>query len=40
MKTPLLIDGRNFLDREAIAAAGIAYEAIGRPSIDDRSAVG
>jgi UDPglucose 6-dehydrogenase len=40
MKTPLLIDGRNFLDREAIAAAGIAYEAIGRPSIDDLSAVG
>jgi UDPglucose 6-dehydrogenase len=39
MKTPLLVDGRNFLDPEAVRAAGIAYEAIGRPSLADRSAV-
>jgi UDPglucose 6-dehydrogenase len=39
MKTPLLVDGRNFLDPEAVRAAGITYEAIGRPSLADRSAV-
>jgi UDPglucose 6-dehydrogenase len=39
MKTPLLVDGRNFLDPEAVRAAGIAYEAIGRPSLAHRSAV-
>jgi UDPglucose 6-dehydrogenase len=39
MSNPLLVDGRNFLDPEAIRAAGITYEAIGRPSIADRSAV-
>jgi UDPglucose 6-dehydrogenase len=32
MKTPLLVDGRNFLDAEAIRAAGLVYEGIGRPS--------
>jgi UDPglucose 6-dehydrogenase len=40
MANPLLVDGRNFLDPEAIRAAGITYEAIGRPSAADRSAVG
>ncbi len=39
MKTPLLIDGRNYLDEAALAAAGITYEGIGRPSAADRSAV-
>jgi UDPglucose 6-dehydrogenase len=39
MKTPLLVDGRNFLDPEAVRAAGIAYEAIGRPSLADRPVV-
>ncbi len=39
MKTPLLIDGRNYLDEAALTAAGITYEGIGRPSAADRSAV-
>ncbi len=39
MKTPLLIDGRNYLDEAALTEAGITYEGIGRPSIADRSAV-
>ena len=39
MNTPLLVDGRNFLDPEKVRAAGIAYEAIGRPSAPDRSPV-
>ncbi|HEY6636063.1 MAG TPA: UDP-glucose/GDP-mannose dehydrogenase family protein [Solirubrobacterales bacterium] len=39
MKTPLLVDGRNFLDPDAVRAAGLTYEAIGRPSAADRSAV-
>jgi len=30
MARPLIVDGRNFLDAEAIAAAGIEYEGIGR----------
>ena len=30
MARPLLIDGRNFLDPEALRAAGFAYEGIGR----------
>ncbi len=30
MATPLVVDGRNFLDREALRAAGYAYEGIGR----------
>jgi UDPglucose 6-dehydrogenase len=38
MSTPLVVDGRNFLDPEAVAGAGIAYEAIGRPGVGDRSA--
>ena len=30
MRTPLIVDGRNFLDREAVRAAGFEYEGIGR----------
>ena len=29
MANPLLVDGRNFLDPEAVRAAGFTYEAIG-----------
>ena len=32
MATPLVIDGRNFLDPEKLRAAGFAYEGIGRPN--------
>ena len=39
MGNPLLVDGRNFLDPEAIRSTGIVYESIGRPSAGDRSAV-
>jgi UDPglucose 6-dehydrogenase len=30
MRVPLVVDGRNFLDREALLAAGFTYEGIGR----------
>jgi UDPglucose 6-dehydrogenase len=30
MAYPVVVDGRNFLDREALTAAGFAYEGIGR----------
>ncbi len=30
MATPVVVDGRNFLDRDALRAAGFAYEGIGR----------
>jgi UDPglucose 6-dehydrogenase len=30
MRTPLVIDGRNLLDPDAVRAAGFAYEGIGR----------
>jgi UDPglucose 6-dehydrogenase len=30
MRTPLVVDGRNFLDREALVGAGFTYEGIGR----------
>jgi UDPglucose 6-dehydrogenase len=30
MSTPLVVDGRNFLDREALVEAGFTYEGIGR----------
>jgi UDPglucose 6-dehydrogenase len=30
MANPLIVDGRNFLDRDALRAAGFAYEGIGR----------
>ena len=31
MNTPLIVDGRNFLDAEAIRGAGLVYEGIGKP---------
>ena len=30
MRNPLVVDGRNFLDDEALRAAGFTYEGIGR----------
>jgi UDPglucose 6-dehydrogenase len=30
MRSPLVVDGRNFLDREALREAGFTYEGIGR----------
>jgi UDPglucose 6-dehydrogenase len=30
MARPLIVDGRNFLDSEALQAAGFEYEGIGR----------
>jgi UDPglucose 6-dehydrogenase len=30
MKTPLVVDGRNFLERESLERAGFTYEGIGR----------
>jgi UDPglucose 6-dehydrogenase len=30
MRAPLVVDGRNFLDREALVEAGFTYEGIGR----------
>ena len=35
MSNPLLVDGRNFLDPEALRAAGFTYEGIGRPSVEE-----
>jgi UDPglucose 6-dehydrogenase len=32
MARPLIVDGRNFLDEEALRAAGFEYEGIGRAS--------
>ncbi|MDP9189769.1 MAG: UDP-glucose/GDP-mannose dehydrogenase family protein [Actinomycetota bacterium] len=32
MKTPLVVDGRNFLDADAIHRAGLTYEGVGRPA--------
>jgi UDPglucose 6-dehydrogenase len=32
MRNPLVVDGRNFLDRDALIAAGFTYEGVGRPS--------
>jgi UDPglucose 6-dehydrogenase len=32
MAKPLIVDGRNFLNPEALRAAGFTYEGIGRPS--------
>jgi UDPglucose 6-dehydrogenase len=34
MRTPLIVDGRNLLDPDAVRAAGFTYEAIGRTSSD------
>jgi UDPglucose 6-dehydrogenase len=30
MRVPLVVDGRNFLDRDALIGAGFTYEGIGR----------
>jgi UDPglucose 6-dehydrogenase len=38
MAHPLVVDGRNFLDPEALAKAGFAYEGVGRPTLEPRSA--
>jgi UDPglucose 6-dehydrogenase len=32
MANPLVVDGRNFLDRDALAGAGFTYEGVGRSS--------
>ena len=32
MANPLLVDGRNFLDAEAVRAGGLTYDGIGRPA--------
>ncbi len=32
MRGRLVVDGRNFLDPEAVAGAGLTYEGVGRPS--------
>ena len=32
MATPLVVDGRNFLDADVLRAAGFTYEGIGRPN--------
>jgi UDPglucose 6-dehydrogenase len=34
MRNPLIVDGRNLLDPEAVRAAGFTYEAIGRAASD------
>src|SRR4051794_32528781 len=36
MTRPLIVDGRNFLDPEALTSAGFEYEGIGRQSSSDR----
>jgi UDPglucose 6-dehydrogenase len=36
MRGALVIDGRNFLDPEAVTAAGLTYEGVGRPSLVKR----
>jgi hypothetical protein len=30
VRQPIVVDGRNFLDREALVDAGFTYEGIGR----------
>jgi UDPglucose 6-dehydrogenase len=37
MSNPLLVDGRNFLDRDALIAAGYTYEGVGRSSSSSSS---
>ena len=36
MRTPVLVDGRNMLDPEAMRAAGFTYDAIGRATAAER----
>jgi UDPglucose 6-dehydrogenase len=36
MKSPLIVDGRNLLDPEAVRRAGFTYEGVGRPSVPSR----
>ena len=38
MNNLLVVDGRNFLDADELAAAGFAYEGVGRPPRDPASA--
>jgi UDPglucose 6-dehydrogenase len=38
MATPLVVDGRNFLDPERLRAAGFAYEGIGRREAESAAA--
>ncbi len=38
MARPLLVDGRNFLDPQALVSAGFEYEGIGRAPVDAPSA--
>ena len=33
LRTPLVFDGRNLLDPESAAAAGLEYHSVGRPSV-------
>jgi hypothetical protein len=33
MARPLIVDGRNFLDPDALRAAGFEYEGIGKPQV-------
>jgi UDPglucose 6-dehydrogenase len=40
MRGAIVIDGRNFLDRDALAAAGLAYEGIGRGAAGEPGAAG
>jgi UDPglucose 6-dehydrogenase len=37
MRTPLIVDGRNLLDPDAVRAAGFTYESMGRTSSDLRA---
>ena len=39
MRGTLLIDGRNFLDPQAAASAGLSYEGVGRPSVAGRPSI-
>ena len=39
MRSPLIVDGRNLLDPDAVRGAGFAYEGIGRPLADRRAPV-
>jgi UDPglucose 6-dehydrogenase len=37
MRGTLVVDGRNFLDRDAVGAAGLSYEGIGRAALARRA---